>query len=280
MICLPKDARNACKCLQGGNQRPQASTRFVLKPEGVSNVFLTKPVGDQWKLGGWEAQEGLKPPTPDKSSTATSARKVAADVRKRPQGGNQRLQARYRCPQASARLIHKTNWNFIKVDYIYIHNGRLYIHDGHCCIGQLLIHNLKSFSWFYQQDSRIIGFRGWLTHASFSIPSYWTNKKKHRYTQTAHRLPSLAILVQLIKITITIFFSNFSKRLIKWIWADFDMLKNMNNRKFSFDGMLHHGVTRFVVHNFKSCRLSILLFLLLSLELNRACNDLRAFKCS
>ena len=27
-------------------------TRFVVKPEGVSNVFLTKPMGDQWKHEG------------------------------------------------------------------------------------------------------------------------------------------------------------------------------------------------------------------------------------
>ena len=36
------------------------STRFVV--EGVSNVFLTKPVGVNENLGGWEAPEGVKTP--------------------------------------------------------------------------------------------------------------------------------------------------------------------------------------------------------------------------
>ena len=43
------------------------NTRFVVKQEGVSNVFLTVFdyfLGGQWKLGGWEAPEGVKPPNP------------------------------------------------------------------------------------------------------------------------------------------------------------------------------------------------------------------------
>ena len=38
------------------------SKRFVVKPEGgqqcIFDVFLSKPVGGQCKLGGWEAPEG------------------------------------------------------------------------------------------------------------------------------------------------------------------------------------------------------------------------------
>ena len=48
------------------------STRFVVKPEGeVGNVFVTKPVGVNENLRGWQASEGrgLNPQTPDKSST-------------------------------------------------------------------------------------------------------------------------------------------------------------------------------------------------------------------
>ena len=52
-----------------------SSIRFVGKPEGVSNVFLTYFdyfSGGQYKFRGWETPEGVltpPPPTPDKSST-------------------------------------------------------------------------------------------------------------------------------------------------------------------------------------------------------------------
>ena len=40
------------------------STRFVVKLEwGISNVFLTKPVGGQWKLWGLRAEGGWTPST-------------------------------------------------------------------------------------------------------------------------------------------------------------------------------------------------------------------------
>ena len=38
------------------------STRYVVKPEGVSNVFLTKPVNEN--LGVERHQRGVKPPPP------------------------------------------------------------------------------------------------------------------------------------------------------------------------------------------------------------------------
>ena len=50
-----------------------SSTRHEVKPEGVSNVFLTKPVGDQRKPEGVERHpRGVKPPTPDKSLSSTA----------------------------------------------------------------------------------------------------------------------------------------------------------------------------------------------------------------
>ena len=40
---------------------PLSSTRFVVKPEGVSNVFLPKPVGVNENLGLQNQREGLNP---------------------------------------------------------------------------------------------------------------------------------------------------------------------------------------------------------------------------
>ena len=41
----------------------------MVKPEGGEAMyFWLNQCGVQWKLGGWEAPEGVKPP--DKSSTA------------------------------------------------------------------------------------------------------------------------------------------------------------------------------------------------------------------
>ena len=41
---------------------------------GVSNVFLTKPVGVNENLGGWEAPEGVKPPNPSTNRALVIAR--------------------------------------------------------------------------------------------------------------------------------------------------------------------------------------------------------------
>ena len=50
------------------------STRFVVKPEGVSNVFLIKPVGVNENLGVEETREEFKPS--NKSSPAATPGKA------------------------------------------------------------------------------------------------------------------------------------------------------------------------------------------------------------
>ena len=56
----PKNVKQANLFLnihQKLTRRPRSSAQFVVKPEGAATS------GGQWKLGGREAPEGVKPPT-------------------------------------------------------------------------------------------------------------------------------------------------------------------------------------------------------------------------